>query len=364
MNSVSIIPRLARSVLMGLLLLCQQTAANAQAKTPTVLVALVEHDELIEEVPVFGSVISPRIANLSTEVSGIVENMQIDVGDQVHAGDRILSLNSELSALSLAATRAATAQAKGELEDTKRRLADARVLAERHSVSASEIESLVAEVRIDTAGLQRFLAEQQQQAARLRRHQLKAPFSGVINRKLVEQGEWVQPGEPVVELVATTGLRIDFHVPQIVYAKFDQATSILIKLDALPGQIFDGRIESIIPVANPDTRTFMLRAALIDQGVELVPGMSAGAMLRLHSGSQGLVVPRDALMRYPDGRITVWVIDKEKDTTSVSEHPVQTGLSFNGKVAISGDLSVGTHVVIKGNEALRDSQKVIVRHSE
>lgn len=338
--------------------------AFAQKGTPLVIVGIAEHVTLIEEVPLSGTVISPRIAKLSTEVSGIVEAMEIEIGDQVHAGDEILRLNSELDTLSLAASSAATEQATQELDDAKRRLTDAKALAERHGVSVSEIESLAAEVRIDSAGVKRFRAEQQRQAAQLRRHKLSAPFAGVISRKLVEQGEWIQPGQAVVELIATTGLRIDFQAPQSVYAKLDQTTNVRIKLDALPGQSFDGAIETVIPVTDPSTRTFLIRVALNHPEVKLVPGMSASAVLRLNTGTQGVVVHRDALIRYPDGRVTVWVVNQEGDRATVSEQQIQTGLSFNGKVEISSGLSPDTPVVVQGNEALYEGQSIMVKRVE
>ncbi|MCU7929363.1 MAG: efflux RND transporter periplasmic adaptor subunit [Candidatus Thiodiazotropha sp. (ex Codakia rugifera)] len=340
------------------------SVAFGQQRGPMVLVDLAKEVALIEEVPITGSVISTRIAKLSTEVSGIVESMAIKIGDPVRTGDEILQLNSELDRLSLAAARAATEIAIQELEDAKRRLDDAKTLAKRHSVSANEIESLAAEVRIDGAGVKRFRAEQQRQAAQLKRHKLIAPFAGVISRRLVEQGEWIQPGDTVVELIATEGLRIDFRVPQSVYAKLDKATKIHIRLDALPGQAFDGLIETIIPVTDPDTRTFLIRTALEDLQAKLVPGMSASGVLRLNTGTRGVVVDRDALIRYPDGRVTVWAVNQEGERTTVSELPVQTGLSFNGKVAINSGLAADTTVVVQGNEALRDGQGVSIKRAE
>lgn len=356
------------SIVVGMFLLFSLffsgTPIMAQPSAPLVKVELAEQANLIEEVPLSGSVISPRIADLSTEVSGIVESVAIEVGDRVQAGDEILRLNAELDSLSLAAAQAAAEQAVLEMEDAKRRLADAKELAKRHSVSANEIESLAAEVRIDNAVVQRLRAEQQRHAARLQRHTLKAPFAGVISRKLVEQGEWLQPGQTVVELVATSGLRIDFHVSQSIYAKLDQATNLRIKFDALPGQVYAGSIESIIPVTDPITRTFMIRVALHDPQDGLAPGMSASAVLRLDTGSQGVVVPRDALLRYPDGRITVWVVEEQGDQSRVSERQVQTGLSFNGTVAITSGLAPGVSIVVQGNEALREGQIVSVKRAE
>jgi len=335
--------------------------AFSQQRAPAVIVGMAKQISLIEEVPLSGTVASKRIAKLSTEVSGLVESMNVDIGDTVQAGDEILRLNSELEALSLTAAQAATKQAIEELKDAKRRLADAKALAKRHTVSVNEQKSLAAEVRIDSAGVERLKAAQQRQAAQLRRYKLNAPFAGVISRKLAEQGEWLKPGDQVVELIATTDLVVELKAPQAVYGKLEQTTNILIRLDAMPGQAYEARLDTVIPISDPATRTFMIRAVLNDSSIKLAPGMSASAVLRLNTGSQGVVVDRDALLRYPDGRITVWVVKGEGDQTTVSEQQVKTGLSFNGKVAIRSGLAPNTLVVVRGNEALREGQKVTIQ---
>lgn len=352
-------------VISGLmLLLIGPGPSGAQQNAPLVLVGLAEQTALVEEVPVSGSVVSSRIANLSTEVSGIVDSLSVDIGERVSAGDEILRLNAELQRLSLEATRAETEQVVHELEDARRRLTDARKLGKIQSVSANAIESLAAEVRIDSARLKRAQAEQRRLEAQLARHRLTAPFGGIISRKLVEQGEWIQPGETVVELTALSNLRIDFRVPQSVFAKLDKSTRLRISLDAFPGESFDGKIDTIIPVTDPGNRTFLLRASVDGLKSRLAAGMSASAILRLNTDARGVVVPRDALIRYPDGRVTVWVVEQQGDQASVKERQVRTGIGFNGGVSITSGIEPDTLIVVQGNEALYDGQSVVVRRAE
>lgn len=336
--------------------------AAAQQNVPTVLVSRVEQTALIEEVSLTGTVISPRIAELSTEVSGIVAEIGVEAGDRVEAGAQILRLNSELEALTLDAARASTEQARHELADARRRLAEARKLGDIQSVSA--VEAIAAEVQIDVASLRRAQAEEKREQARLERHRLTAPFAGIVSRKLVEQGEWIQPGQAVVELVALDALRIDFQAPQSVYTKIGDSTRLRVRLDALPGRQFDGRIERIVPVTDPVSRTFLIRAVLDDTEARLAPGMSASGVLRLDSGARGVTVPRDAIIRYPDGRVTVWVAKADGEQAQVRELRVQTGLSFGGRVAITSGLEAGTLVVVRGNESLYEGQAVKLREAD
>ena len=131
---------------------------------------------------------------------------------------------------------------------------------------------------------------------------------------------------------------------------------------AVPAFAADGRIQAIVPVKDPGARTFLVRVVAADRPEpQVTPGMSARGVLRLDSGRTGLVVSRDALLRYPDGRQVVWVVDGSADLPAVRERQVETGLMFDGQVEILSGLDAGATVVIRGNEALQDGQAVSIR---
>ncbi|UCC55261.1 MAG: efflux RND transporter periplasmic adaptor subunit [Gammaproteobacteria bacterium] len=349
--------RLARPVVLVLLMGMATTVA--QPGTPRVSVAMAERVPIREEVPLTGTLTSPQVAEVSTSVGGLVERIDVDVGDRVEAGALLVSLDREMAELSLEAARAATAQAHAELADVRRRLADARRLVAKKSFPESELRSLEAQVNVSTAAVARFEAEQKRQAARLKRHELAAPFPGVISRKLAETGEWVEPGTAVVELIATDGLRLDFRVPQHYYPRIDGDTRLQVSLDAVPDRRLAARIGTVVPVNDPSARTFLLRAYLDAEDIALTPGMSAHGVLQLNTGRQGVVVTRDALLRYPDGRVTVWLVEGDGETATVTERQVQTGVGFEGRIEIRG-LEPGVRVVMAGNEALQEGQAVRV----
>ena len=328
------------------------------------MVEIAREASLVEEVSLSGSVISPQIANLSTEVSGIVEKIEVEVGDQVKAGDLILKLNSDLSELSVDAARAETSQAIEELDDARRKLADAKRLAESSNLSVNEVKSLASRERTNIAGVERYRAVQKREEAQLERHALRAPFGGVISRKQVEQGEWITPGQSVVELVASENLLIEFQAPQDIFSRLEEVSAIYTTFDALPDQVLTAHIETIIPIVNPTTRTFIIRTALDTTGAQLAPGMSASAVLNLSAGNRGVVINRDALIRYPDGRITIWVVSQEGGQSKVQERRVEIGNGFEGNIVIKKGLSAGSRVVVRGNEALRDGQIVTIKSSD
>lgn len=353
---------LATIAIAFLMLVSMSVAQAGKRAGPKVIISKAESGTIIHEVRLSGTVVSPRVARLSVEVSGLVKNVHVDAGTQVKSGDLLMMMDAEREELSLQAAIATALAANEELADAKRRLTDGQRLAKKKTLSASELKSLEAGVNIARATLQRYTAEKQLQQARVRRHQLRAPFSGVISQKFVEIGEWLQPGNAVVELVANEDLRVDFQVPQQEFSKIKLSSEIRISVDAIPDQTIQGIIQAMVPYSDSDARTFLLRVNLPEPNPAIVPGMSASGLLRLDTASQGIVVPRDAVLRYPDGRITVWVVNNKDGKLIASERQVKIGFSFNGKISILEGLKVDEQVVVEGNESLKDGQTVTLHN--
>ena len=342
-------------------LACACTSAFAATPRAPVVIAQPSIQAVVEQVPVSGTISSPRVARLSPEVAGLVTQVKVDAGDRITAGDTLLVLDATLASLAVEAAAATTELAREELADARRRLADAERLVKSRGIPETEVEARRSEVRADAATLTLREAEQRREQERLRRYTLSAPFDGVISRKLSEIGEWVAPGDQVLELVADRGLRIDFQVPQRYFSRIDANTRIEVRFASLPAQPLVARIGEIIPVSDPSARTFVVRVHLQQPDLPLTPGMSARGTLALATGEQSLVVSRDALLRHPDGRTTVWVVDGDGEQLSVSERLVRTGLAFDGQVVVRSGLDAGQRVVVEGNEALQQGQGVTLR---
>jgi RND family efflux transporter MFP subunit len=175
-------------------------------------------------------------------------------------------------------------------------------------------------------------------------------------------GEWVNPGTGLLELIATTGLRFEFRVAQRFFRDITLDTPVAVTLDAVPGEAMPARIDAIVPVSDPGSRTFLVRLVAADPEEEelAAPGMSVNAVFSMQTGRDGVAVSRDALVRYADGRKTVWVIEDSDARPVVRERIVRTGLEFEGLVEVTSGLEAGEQVVVEGNESLRDGQVVTI----
>lgn len=323
-----------------------------------------EGAEIVEELRLTGTLTAPRTARLAPEVNGRVAEIAVDAGDEVEAGATLLRLDDEIARLELAQAEAALREAVAELGDTRRRLTEARDLAKSKGIADTEVRTREAEVNALTAVVDRRKAELGHREALVARHSLEAPFAGVIARRLTELGEWVGPDTPVLQLVAVDRLRLDLQVPQDYFGRVTPRTPVEVRLAARADDPLEVHITRVVPVNDPQARTFLARIALDNRERRMTPGMSANATLSMHTGREGVAVSRDALLRYPDGRIAVWVAEGEDTKRTVSERRVRTGLAFGDRIEIRSGLEAGMLVVVRGNESLREGQSVRVEPDE
>jgi multidrug efflux pump subunit AcrA (membrane-fusion protein) len=123
--------------------------------------------------------------------------------------------------------------------------------------------------------------------------------------------------------------------------------------------LLDGKVVARVPVNSQNARTFLVRVTVTDPAQVMTPGMSAQVVFPITGGTSTVRIPRDAVLRKPDGSTTVWIAG-EGDTPTVSEREVQLGRSLRDWVDVHNGLSAGMRVVVRGNETLAEGQQVRV----
>ncbi|NNC54110.1 MAG: efflux RND transporter periplasmic adaptor subunit, partial [Pseudomonadales bacterium] len=192
----------------------------------------VREQQVYRVIPLTGTVTAARSARLSAATSGLVTTLLVDAGSQVSQEEVLLTLDRELAERQLQSASAVLEQRSTALADAQRRLGEARVLEKQRNIAETLIRGLVAEVAEAQATVREARAEANYQRGILERHTLKAPFAGVISAKLTELGEWVSPGEPVLELVALDNVRLDFKVSEDYLADLHKGAAVSFTLNS------------------------------------------------------------------------------------------------------------------------------------
>ena len=318
---------------------------------------------IAEEVALTGTLLARRISNLSAEVDGIVKNVFVDDGSVVSAQDPIVDLDTDVAAINRDTAAAALAAAQATLQESVRRHAELERLKDQSHTSLTSVEAARAQIAINEAARNQARSNLKRAQTLLDKHRIKAPFSGIVNRKLIEVGQWVETSTALVELIDNQLLRLELPVPQYYFQSVHKETPVQIRFDALPDRSFESTVTAIIPISDETSRTFRVRIDIDNTNGGLAPGMTAKATLRLGNDSEEntLVAPQDALVRKPNGGASIWVINEVDGVTKVKAVDVKVGRSYRSGVEIlSSDVSEGSLTVVRGNEILRPDQSVRV----
>ncbi|MFW6322475.1 MAG: efflux RND transporter periplasmic adaptor subunit [Guyparkeria sp.] len=330
----------------------------ARADAPRVAVETARTTEIVEVVPLDGTVNTLREARLSAEIAGLVETVTVESGDRVTAGAPLFTLDAELQRLAVRSLEAERQEAEAARREAERRLEEARsVVAGRH-IAETEVRARASAVAVARAREARLAAELEQGEARLARYRIAAPFDGVVVAREAERGEWVEPGDSLLRLVDTDALRLDFQVPQRYHRLMGDDATLRYRPDDAQRDWREADVATVVPVTDPAARTFLLRGQP-STGDSLLPGMAVEGHLSLPTGRKGLTVARDAVQRYPDGRTTIWVL-ADADESTVVERQVTLADGFGERVVVTEGLKAGDRVIVRGNESLEAGMSVRV----
>lgn len=350
-----------RFVLSPCLVACLATGASLEvlAQDTRVATAVIEEATIVEFLDVSGSVTALRTARLSSEVEGRIADFPVAIGEQVTADQTLLTLDAEEARFEARGAAADVEEASAELDDARRRLNEARQLRESRSIADSDLNQRANAVAVAEAVLERQTATRDRWASRIERHRLTAPFAGMVTARHVEIGEWASPGTALMTLVDLDHLMLDFSVPLSWYPRLETAAlEVQVPGDA---QWQEARVIARVPQEDEAARQFLMRAEL-ETGGALLPGMAVQGRLRV-PGAEGPVVPRDALLRRPDGQVSVWLAREEDGEWRARQRRVEIGASHDGQTAVLDGLTAGERIVVEGNERLEDGQRLALSDS-
>lgn len=304
-----------------------------------------------------GTVTARRQAMLSPRMDGLVGELRVDAGDPVERGAILLQLDTALIERELALARASTGEARAAADEATRLVDEAQRLRDDNFIPATELASREAAKAATAAALAAAQAEEQLIREQRQRHDLPAPFSGVIAERMTETGEWINRGDPVFRLVATDAVWIEVNVPQEHFGRLSIGTAARILPDSRPDVALDGKVVALVPVSDIAARSFLVRIAAEDPSGALFPGTSAAAELLPDADSRGLALPREAVLVHPDGGRSVFVIDADN---RARRHRVAVAGTTAGRVLIRDGLPDGARVALRGNQLLRDGDRVTI----
>lgn len=304
-----------------------------------VRVAKVEERSRMATEEIVGTVRAKLRASIEAKVSGRIEQMPVNAGQTVKAGE----LLAQLDAREIQARRE---QAAATGVQTERDLQRFITLLNQKAITQQEFDAVQARQRIAKAALT-------EAETMLGYTRVTAPFDGIITRKLADVGDLASPGRALLDLEDPKVLRIEADMSEGFLGKIQAGDKMTILVPASTNRI-EGVVSEISPAVDPASRTFRIKLDLPSSsglragqfGRVLVPAGETSA-LRVPSLAVVLRGQMELAFVVQDGRAQLRI--------------VKTGKRLGDEVEVVSGLTAGEPIVVEGATALRDGQPVEVR---
>jgi multidrug efflux system membrane fusion protein len=303
-----------------------------------------------------GAVHARYEAGLAFRVAGKIVAREVTLGQTVHRGQVLARLDGSDAILQRDAARAALQAAASSLKTAEDDLARYRRLVRIGAVSRSAYDHQ----RDRTAAAQASHQQAQRQyglrSNQLRYTELRADHDGVITAVDAQVGQVVGAGQTVLRLAWSDGREVYIDVPESRIGEFSHAKRIRVSLWGAHGS-YQGRVREQSAAADPATRTFLVKIAIVHPGPQVRLGMTAEVGVADAAAPQELLIPMSALF-HRGVAPAVWVVDARTDTLALV--PVRVAHYSARGVVIAAGLQAGEEVVLKGVNELYQGERVRV----
>jgi len=366
--------------------------------------AIVDRPQTADPTSYTGTTQPVRVVSAKTRTEGQVLELTADVGDEVVAGQRLATIDSQLlqteldqAIAELEARRSEVEQAEFNRADAQTRIAQAEAELDQARADANRYKNLAAEgvvpdqraevaiTALNTAQQAVFSAQEQmaarervietaqqrvtgQQAIvervqeRLSYAEVISPLDGIVLERVVEEGDVVQTGNTIITIGDFSQVQVRIDVPDQELAQVNTGQSVEVTLDALPQQTFSGRISRIFPIADAVARLIPVEITLTNPRSNrgnIGGGLLARVKLTAGRAQTGVMIAASALEQSADGgQAVVFVVQGNDRTPQVQARSVVVGDRFQDQVEIKAGLVPGDQYVMRSDRPLEAGQRV------
>ncbi|MCC9138452.1 efflux RND transporter periplasmic adaptor subunit [Pontibacter silvestris] len=310
----------------------------------TVIVTPVKESLEPQQIQLSGSTEAETSVDLGFMVSGKVNQVTVQEGEQVKVGQLIASLDPTDYSIGVDIANANLSR----IEDEYNRLT---ILNERGSITPADYK------KAETA-LQEVRARQKLAAKNLRETRLYAPISGTVARRGTDPGEIISQGMPLFSIVNTQPIKVRAAVPESEVGQVSIGQEAEVYITALDST-FSGTISLIGAVADPASRTYTVKIDLQNQNKVIRPGMVAEASIASETRAPALVVPIAAVQHDTNQQSYVFVVDRQKN--QAFRRTVTVGRLIGNNIEIISGLNQNDLVVTGGQQRLTDASHVQIK---
>jgi RND family efflux transporter MFP subunit len=320
-----------------------------------------------------GYVVARRQAVVSAKIQGRLSQLNVEEGSFVREGDVIARLESADYDAQVEVAKAGVQQAEANLAEQQRQMRITQSLAKTNVMSQDQLDASISRVRLAEAALAQSKATLAVAEANYQNTLIRAPFTGVVVKKMAEVGESVAPIPPGVNISVASGaivaladmatLEVEADVSESNVAKLRNGQPAEVSVEAFPDRNYRAVLRQVIPTADRTKATVTVKVTILDKDKDLKPEMSAKATF-LEAAKKGsasadagkaiISVPKDAVATR-NGKSVVFEV---RDDKRVYELPITTGNENQDQVIVKQGLAGSEKLVLRPAETLKSGDAV------
>lgn len=296
-----------------------------------------------------GTITAVQGVTVTPDIPGTVHEIAFESGAVVAKGDLLVRLDISSEEAQLRAIEAQVELARLNLDRTRKLRAE-------NTISQADLDAAEATLKQNQANADNIRAT-------IEKKTLRAPFAGRLGLRLVNLGQYLETGKPIVSLQSLSPVYAGFSLPQQELARLKTGMTVRLSTDAYPDRQFEGKLTAINPDLDQATRSVGVQATFENAEQLLRPGMFARVEVLLPGDQKVLVIPSTAMLSEPYGN-SVYVIESKADkdgktSLTVRHQIIRTGRTRGDFISVESGLKPGERIVGAGLFKLRNGMSVI-----
>lgn len=339
----------------------QLNTLNDQVKTLDSVIASIDKNERLPLVTTFqvntqkfehylelqGSVATKQNVLIYPEMAGTLQRVYVKEGDKVKKGQLLATIDDGGMTNQVAQLRTQAALAKTTFERQKR-LWDQKI--------GSEIQFLQAKTNYEA-----FQSNVQQAESQLQKSSVRAPFSGIIDNVIKDQGTVVSPGpgSEIFRIVNLSDMYITVDVPETYIGSISVGSKASVFFPVL-GDTITTKIRQSGNFINPSNRSFSVEIPVPNKEGKIKPNLTARVSINDYSNTAALLIPQSVISENAEGEQYVYIAENptKENVRTAKKRIVSTGKTQGRFVEILSGLSDGEFIIQEGARSVKDNQEV------
>jgi RND family efflux transporter MFP subunit len=326
--------------------------ADARAVLITTTIAEARDLPIWLETP--GQVHSRSAPTLAAEVTGRITRVIADTGDAVEQGQLLAETDTSTLVLQKQAAQAAIERLEVHIANGKRRVERIEKLSAKNLSSQTQLDDAREQLEAFSADYKAAVAQLAIVEDSLTKSRVVAPVAGVIQRRLIATGDFVNRGQPLFEITRPDELQAWLPYPESVALRIRIGQPAKIYSPLTPGEHVEGVVTDLQPTVGNGSRAIMAIVDLDNPG-KLRPGATLAGKVLVETHRQAVMVPNGSIVRRPAGEL-VYVINGNSAVARI----VQPGYQEDGMIEIVSGLAGGETIAADGASFLSDGATVKV----